>query len=671
MATPTVVGVSTAVESSGRTSLTITRPTGVVSGDVLVAQVRRTVAGASTQPAGWTLQRTDGRVDLCTKVAGGAEPADYTWSFGSVQRSVGGILAVRGASPGDEIEASAGTTSSAEAPSVTTAVAGCLLVHLYSARTEGTSQPLSWAQDSGVTERWDTQHTDTSVSSGTRAALAAGAQTTRTAILSYAGGTPAYVAQTIAVNPANTAPSAPTLLTPVGGATIDYTAPQTFDWDFADADAGDSQSAYEFRYRVVGAPSWTSTGWVTSTTTARVVAASTFVADDYEWQVRTKDSQGAEGAWSASAFFTAATAPGAPTITAPTNGSTVSSADGSVAWSIPDQDSYQARRVADSAGSPDTATVYYDTGEVVSTSARTADLTFSVNGRWEHVQVRVKDGGLWSAWASVRVQVSYTPPLTPTAELTVDEWIHVHVVNPLDPNLAVDATEGPDGQTVPLSAWPWQVDEDTVTYEDANPYEGVTSIKVVSAGTDPRLRWRMPVEPGLAYATRSRVWISPSTVDRNARVSIAWRDASLTLIGSTVIGTNLLVPTGAWTLLPYLSAVAPSGAAFGDFGAGLTGAAAADIWHLDGFEVWQASDFTSPPTVTHNDIWRRAYGSSDDPERVAAGQPPQAVWKDTHVGHLEAVEYQIEAFGDNGTSALSAWTSDAEAALLAELSFFG
>lgn len=230
----------------------------------------------------------------------------------------------------------------------------------------------------------------------------------------------------------NQPPNAPTNLSPTGNVTIDRTVAQRFSWVFSDPNAGDSQSKYDLQYRVVGAGTWTT---VTGTTPNQFhdFAAATFAAGDYEWQVRTYDAGGVVGPWSASSFFKAGTPPTAPTITSPTNGSTISQSTGSVAWSYPSQQAYQARKVADSAGNPDTATVYYDSGVVESTTARTQALTFPVNNRWEHIQVRIRDGGLWSTWASVRVNVAYTPPGVPTVVAAGNDslgYISVAITNP-------------------------------------------------------------------------------------------------------------------------------------------------------------------------------------------------------------------------------------------------
>lgn len=232
----------------------------------------------------------------------------------------------------------------------------------------------------------------------------------------------------------NSAPNAPSPTAPSPAAIINRASTQRFDWDYSDPDVSDAQSAYNLRYRVVGAGTWTETGWITTPNTYRDVVGGTFAAGDYEWQVATKDSGGLEGPYSTSAFFTAADAPAGPTITDPINDGTIGTETYDVDWSVSDQDAYQLRTVADNASSPDTGTVYYDTGEVTSTGTRTHVTPFATNGRTEHVQVRVKDGGLWSDWASVKVNVSYTGPAVPTFTFAPDHSfarLAITITNPV------------------------------------------------------------------------------------------------------------------------------------------------------------------------------------------------------------------------------------------------
>jgi hypothetical protein len=217
----------------------------------------------------------------------------------------------------------------------------------------------------------------------------------------------------------NTAPDAPTLSSPTASTTIDYAYIQRFSWIFSDPDVGDSQSRFDLQYRIVGAGSWTT---VSATTPNNFydLPAVTLTANNYEWQVRTYDSIGVVGPWSASSFFTAATAPSTLSITAPTSGTTVSAAP-TFTWSTPTQTSYEIRRIRDITGTADPTTIYYDTGEVIASATRSAVLSMDTNNRYEWLQIRVKASGLWSSWVSIRVLASYTQPSPGTITAVGDD----------------------------------------------------------------------------------------------------------------------------------------------------------------------------------------------------------------------------------------------------------
>lgn len=133
-----------------------------------------------------------------------------------------------------------------------------------------------------------------------------------------------------------------------------------FTWTFSDADAGDTQSQYVGRYRIVGAGSWTAFGAVIATS-SHTFAASHFAAGSYEWQMATYDVAGALGPYSASSFFSAAGVPATPTITAPLVDDVMGSSV-LLQWLAAAQETYQVRTVANSFGSPDTGTVHVDSG---------------------------------------------------------------------------------------------------------------------------------------------------------------------------------------------------------------------------------------------------------------------------------------------------------------------
>lgn len=414
-----------AVGSSGASSLAITVPSGIEVGDLLVMSL---VTWGSGTPvlAGWTLLRSTsgsrGGLNVFARVAtAGDDGHTYTPTFtaSSGNKPVGVIDAWQDTF-GVDVSATGVTTTQfgqvATATRLTTARYNeqVIVVWAYTGGNIG----------GGGTYSATTIHEHDSTDTGnepifgvsSQAQASPGQASAQTATLDGSGQLGGWAAVTLALY-GNNPPNAPTLTGPATGVTLDGTATQRFSWTFSDSDPGDSQSAFDLRYSSDSGATWTTVS-ATSPNGFLDIAGGTLADGDYEWQVRTYDSLGVAGSWSASSFFTAATPSAGPTITAPTSGATVDTSPFTVAWSFPTQQGYQVRRVADIAGSADTTTVFYDSGQVLDVNARSLDVAFETDGRYEHVQVRVKSGGLWSDWADVRVQVSYTAPPAPSLALT-------------------------------------------------------------------------------------------------------------------------------------------------------------------------------------------------------------------------------------------------------------
>jgi hypothetical protein len=206
--------------------------------------------------------------------------------------------------------------------------------------------------------------------------------------------------------------------------------------------------------------------------------------------------------WSASSFFTAATAPPGPVITSPINGSTVGLPLQPVTWSTASQTAYELRRVADSSSSnPDTSTVYWDSGPISGVATRSDVVPFETNSRVEHLQIRVMSGGLWSVWADARVTVVYTPPPVPSLNIvsanTDDGFIALSITHPM-----------------PNSGQPAVTSMDVFRSEDGGPLERVAAgIAKVSSWL-----YRLPAS-GVAYAFQVRVFAANGTTADSQVVS--------------------------------------------------------------------------------------------------------------------------------------------------------
>lgn len=427
-----VAGTRASASSYGY-GISVPVPSTAVVGDLLIMHVTglaasgNTWTGAGAGVSGWNQLRSDTHASdsrrgqaVFWKIAASGD-AGSSASLSCSNAWVQAIVLAYSSPASSPIKASGFASASATsvtAPSVSgTGIPLCLFGDTSSSQTYST-----WTMSAG------TSRYNIAWASGTVGSLAA--EDGANGVTGTVGQGSQPMATTVILT-TNSAPNAPTLNSPANNATIDRGITQRFAWTFSDPDAGDSQSKYDLRYRVVGTTTWTTVSGTTPNA-FRDFTASTFAAGNYEWQVETYDSQGVVGAWSSSSFFTAADAPPAPTITAPVNGSTVTSS-ATVTWSTPNQTDYEVRRVADNAGSANTSTVYFDTGDVIDSTTRSITVAFDTNTRWEHVQVREKYNGLWSSWADTRVQVSFTQPPTPTRVLTADSTaatITVAITNP-------------------------------------------------------------------------------------------------------------------------------------------------------------------------------------------------------------------------------------------------
>ncbi len=150
--------------NSGATTLVINKPAGVVADDFLIAGVTVRDNPTITAPTGWTLVRKDPLIPnpldppeitqaIYYKVAGGSEPASYTWTFSTSQKASGGILAYSGVDNLNPINAHSGATGSGmamTAPGVITTVNDATIVGFFGiARSTGITPPT------GMIERYE------------------------------------------------------------------------------------------------------------------------------------------------------------------------------------------------------------------------------------------------------------------------------------------------------------------------------------------------------------------------------------------------------------------------------------------------------------------------------------------------------------------------------------
>ncbi len=231
-----VAASSNATTGGGATSLAITKPTGVVSGHVMVATLTATAAGALTPPSGWTViqdttQGTAIRQITYYRVAGSSEGASYSWGLGSTRQASGGIVNYSGVNTTAPIDASAsakGGSGNALAASVTTSVANDQVILASGFNITTTVTPPT-----GTTDRYHV--TSPSTTSEAADFTQASAAATGSKTVTPANSSTAWIAQTVALRDAAQAAlfvsttAAPTFSANLNGGdqTPTYTTPLT------------------------------------------------------------------------------------------------------------------------------------------------------------------------------------------------------------------------------------------------------------------------------------------------------------------------------------------------------------------------------------------------------------------------------------------------------------
>jgi hypothetical protein len=182
-------GTATSSTSSAATSRSVTKPTGTVQGDVLVAVVTHDGAADAVTASGWTLlQYASGsniNAGIYYKVAGASEPASYTFSTVNSHAIGASIVAYNNVSTTAPVDAftlqvnAAGANMAAPAAWSTSSQGRILFVG-------GVSNSSSITPASGMTELIDTGSTGIRVYMAEEAMIANGSTGTKTATISSA-----------------------------------------------------------------------------------------------------------------------------------------------------------------------------------------------------------------------------------------------------------------------------------------------------------------------------------------------------------------------------------------------------------------------------------------------------------------------------------------------------
>jgi hypothetical protein len=180
MATPTLEGLQTTIETSAVASLVLTAPVGIVSGDFLFLSISTDKSGSvgdHFQPiAGWTLEfsvgntNADAPIGLYSRIADGTEGSTVTATFDLAVQSIGYYGRITGQTATTPLNIIQGRTDNtfSTVNSVTTTADDCLIIAANAFDGNGTPfglSPMDWT-------KLDEQNTQVSIVSGVSSFLA-------------------------------------------------------------------------------------------------------------------------------------------------------------------------------------------------------------------------------------------------------------------------------------------------------------------------------------------------------------------------------------------------------------------------------------------------------------------------------------------------------------------
>lgn len=180
--------------TANATSIVITTPTTRQAGDLMVAFVGESSAGADTitPPAGWTQIQHSNSAGTVRVTAGswyrlvtGSETSTYTWTLSASVAAIGCIMLWRGVDQTTPINVSGNSTGNATdpvSPSITTTAANCAMM---SCCAKATALSETYTPPSGYVEQTDQVGTNLSIAqvsgeTATRVQASAGASGTKT-----------------------------------------------------------------------------------------------------------------------------------------------------------------------------------------------------------------------------------------------------------------------------------------------------------------------------------------------------------------------------------------------------------------------------------------------------------------------------------------------------------
>lgn len=434
------------------------------------------------------------------------------------------------------------------------------------------------------------------------------------------------------------APNAPTLAVKPN---FDATASSVFSWTFSDPNSGDTQTAYEMQVLdVVAGTNTIATGTVASTTPSRTVTGGTLANNkNYQWRVRTTDTSGLVGPWSAYGTFQTGVG-GSVTITDPAldNQGGVISSSVRIAWNVTGttQAAYRVRilRVSDNA-------VMSDSNWVASTATFFVTPAVMLSDVQYRAEVTVRTAAAVESTTALRLILpSYASPPVPLPTVSpVPEqgYILVTADNP------TPGSDAPGAATYGFESGVtnWIATGGTIAQSNLQAHEGTYSARLVTVGTVTQTYARLntasllPVLGGGRYKTE--FWSYAPVAWNDIAIAIDWFTAAKAYISTSAVGAPIVA--GGW-VYRSLVALAPANAAYAAFGPSVgTNPPNGTELFFDDVVMVPANDI---PDAAINEVLRRVAGTNDRFTLLGTFLPGED-FKDWTAAGGVTYEYRIRA----------------------------
>jgi hypothetical protein len=454
-----------------------------------------------------------------------------------------------------------------------------------------------------------------------------------------------------------------------GPANVGATLPLV--WNFTDPDSGQTQGSYAISRSIGGGTLsyWqasTST-WVatevqnTSAVTSLTLASGWAAATDanYQYKVKVWDSTGTPSTGYSAALTITPSTPINPTVSAPTNASTISTDHVTVTWTVAEQSGIRAKLT-----NTGTGTVVYDSGAMMGYTGTSfqVPVTLATSTSWSLDFYTYNLEQLPSTVVTRTFSVAYPPPPPALSTLVPDTTNGVMAVTPaalaavgaqptivgadLYRRVQTSANLVVNGSIVAGSTTGWAaMDSATLTASTTQFRSGTHSLRMVPNGVGANPRAQVPFASALAPTASLQStnwtaggWIRPDTALKSMQVRLVYYDAGGTELGIvSATYTNPVATAWTWIEVTGNAAAFPTAVRVGMAIGEIATPAATDAFYVDEMLLRPAN----------TDVGVRLFSDTALP----------ATYNDWGAAHGLNYEYQWVTKGSNGTSMFGPWVS--------------